>query len=294
MTTRTTSTRPIKASFLAGKSAPAMGIALTAICLSIILIFSRQWGHYGDSTATPLARNEARPGWKFVPGDRWIYKLRYSGNADLDFGALFANPAAKQRTQSFMTQSFKVDLRASLVLTVVDERVENARIAFKLQEQALRITIDGQDSAAIQDRVQKDLDGDFYVSISYEGKIQSVRFDPAMSKISRSLASTLLASIQFVFPERGAPDLGRWETQEDYPNGHYVAQYVAEPDSGRAVAGDGSGLKRFRKTKVKYLPAKDKSNEAGPPMTIAPKGSSIASFDIEAGQLISLEGTESQ
>jgi len=296
MTPRTTSARPIKASFLAGKSAPALGIALTAICLSIILLFSRHWGHYGHSTATPLTKNEARPGWKFVPGDRWIYRFRYAGNAELDFGALFAapNPTSRQRTQSLMTQSFKVDLRANLVLTVVDKRVEDALIACKLQEQTLRITIDGRDSAALQDQARKDLSGDFHASVSYDGRVRSVRFDPAVSKVSRSVARTVLASIQFVFPVGGASDLGGWETQEDDPNGHYVARYVAETDAGRARAGAGSGLKRFRKIKVKYLPARDKINEAGPPMTIAPKGSSIASFDIEAGRLVSLEGTESQ
>jgi hypothetical protein len=243
---------------------------------------SKQINEFGTVLSSSLV-NQALPKYQFKVGERLTYKLDYRNVANSDLRALFSDlkqgnnsdPAAP----STFVNAFENRVQADLVMTVLEQNHDRAILAYRLQNLTVQIISNGQSIVEQAQLVQKDLNQDIFAEVDAQGKILSVRFDPNMSSIAQSFARSLLASTQFVTAK--SPTSNTWETQEDDPNGQYIAQYRSSFD-------------QFQKSKLRYVQPAQKPRGAKLTPIITPQGQLSAKFDSKAGRLVSLSGTETQ
>ena len=274
---------------------PAAALCVIAVVLKLSTIASC------DTQSIPKAALSATASVSLVPAvyhfaiaERMIYRIYYTSASESDFSQVLGNQ--KQQNPLGLAQSFKTTVQGQLTISILDIQGDNVLIAFSLRNLMIRLIANGQAAATDADTIEKDLSREIFANVSLQGKVRSIRFDPVTNKLSQNFARALIAVTQFVFPSALSPSRSQWETQEDDPNGQYIARYQqAEPRSNRHKATNPS-LRTFRKIKTRYLQAVQKPgpDEFNVPTAITPKGELTANFDLRAGRMLALSGTESQ
>jgi hypothetical protein len=288
--------------FLRRSSVLAISAALLMLFVLSVAAYWARSADQGPAVATTAATNEAVPfNYRFIPGDRLIYKLDYTSASTSDFRVLFADrksagvkpPAAS----SGLAHSFETAIQGELVVTALHQNAGRAIIAFNLRRPLVGLQADGQKAEAEAETIKIALAREIFAEVNYRGQVLGARFDPATSSLSQSFARALLAATQFVFPDAQAPAPVEWETQEEDLNGQYLARYRAEPDANqRATEPAPAQMRMYRKTKIRYLPPDRKAgfDEDESQAIITPGGDMLACFDLKSGRLVSLIGSESQ
>ena len=275
---------------------PAAALCVIAVVLKLSTIASCDAQSIPKAALSATASVSLAPAvYHFAIAERMIYRLYYTSASQSDFSQVLGNQKQQQNPLG-LAQSFKTTVQGQLTISVLDIHGDNVLIAFSLRNLMIRLIANGQAAATEADTIEKDLSREIFANVSLQGKVRSIRFDPVTNKLSQNFARTLIAVTQFVFPSALSPDRSQWETQEDDPNGQYIARYQqAEPRSNRHKATN-PGLRTFRKIKTRYLQAVQKpgSDEFNVPTAITPKGELTANFDLRAGRLLALSGTESQ
>jgi hypothetical protein len=250
--------------------------------------------------ALPSQASVASPHYHFIAGRQFIYQVNYSGTALTDFRALLEDKNQSvdksQPDPSGLAQSFKTTVKGQLLVTVVNVKDHNVVLAYSLRNADVRLIANGQEDGTDAEMIKTDLSRNIFAVLDRRGKVLSVRFDPAMSKLSQGFARGLISFTQFVFPSEGLDKVNQWEAQEEDLNGQYVARY--ERVNHRPVKTNGSvrSLITFKKQITRYLPAvtKPSPTEFNIEPAITPGGSLMVTFDQRNGRVSALDGTESQ
>jgi len=236
-------------------------------------------------TANPLVH-------RFVVGERLIYRLDYASSSSYDLQSLFGQPPSANRgaTPSSLAQSFETSAQGELTATVIGRQGDHVLIAYSLRQPKVSLTANGQEASAQAEAVSAALNRNLFAQVNSQGRVIAVLVEPGASNLAQTFARALLAATQFTLPDEPAAGRQNWETQEDDPNGQFVARYEAQADDSQ------TGLRTFRKTKLRYLPPRrqGRPNQFDPRTTIKPSGQLIARFDFGQGRLVSLNGSESQ
>jgi HEAT repeats len=205
--------------------------------------------------------------YRFTPGSRTSYRVRYTSDSSTSLGALMGGSGGTP-------EPFRVVLEGTMLVSVLEADRHGARMAWRFADVKLEMT--GQ-AAIFQsgDAIRADLERETFGSVNEQGRVNGVRFDGRVSPASQTFARTLLGITQFV--SAGKRDATEWDAQEDDPAGPYEAHYAAVRT---AAAGT------FQKVKMRYTGATTRST--------APVWAFTAVFDSRAGRLQSLEGTEEQ
>src|SRR5437588_2393787 len=179
--------------------------------------------------ARPSEASAALPHYHFVTGEKLIYGVSYSGTAQTDFRVLFEGK--KQSADNSqpgplgLAQSFKTAVQGQLLVTVVNVEDHNVVLAYNLRDAVVKLIVNGQEDGTDAEMIKNDLSRNVFAVLDLRGKVLSARFDSATSKLSQGFARALIGATQFVFPSEGSDELNQWETQEEDPNGQYVARY---------------------------------------------------------------------
>ena len=240
------------------------------------------------------------PHYHFIAGERLIYGVSYRGSARTDFRVLLAgeNQAAgsSQPGPLGLAQSLKTTLQGQLLLTVVNVKGDHVVLAYRMRGARVQVIANGQEDGTDADTIKTDLSRDMFAALDLRGRVLSVRFDSATSKLSQGFARGLIAATQFVCPDKESEKLDQWETQEEDPNGRYAARYQRmNPRSGN-VGSHARDSITFQKQITRYLPAtaNQSPTEFDVDARITPVGSLTVTFDRTNGRVTELGGTESQ
>ena len=239
--------------------------------------------------------------YRFEPGVRIVHRIDYSSEGATDFLAVFGGQKGQVKGDPpppGLSQSFRTGARADRSVTVLEWKERDWLAAVRLENLEVYFAVDGREDAAQAEALRRETSGDLFIRVTPEGRILSVRFPSAMGILSKSLVQTLLGITQFVFPDKGIPDDGRWEVEEEDPGGRSVVLYERLP-SDNAVPPPGISVREatsLRKTRLRYLSTRRKKipGEFFLQQVTVPKGSMVARFDFREGNLISLAGTEAQ
>ena len=238
--------------------------------------------------------------YRLDPSDRIVYKIEYGSDSTLDFTSLFKDQGSshkKVEKAPGMPQSLYTSIIGELVGKVIEKRGDDLLIVYHLDGHGFTLSINGQKAIEQEKVIRDDLGKEVYVLMNSRGRIQSLRFDPAITNQSKGYFQALLAMGQIVFAEKGTPDIAEWENQEEDLGGNYVAHYRQDslPSKGQPFEKEPL-FKNFRKTKIQYLPSAKISKPGAVQIqkTILSDGSLTATFDFRSGHLLSLNGSELQ
>lgn len=268
-------------------------IALSLLAIRLFPAGLRFW----NSSST----HEALKVWSphgLSPSDRIVYKIGYESDSSFDFSSLFkAQETSQEKMEKApgLTQSLYTSIRGEMVGTVIEKKGDTLLIAYRLDSHVVTLSINGQKAIEQAQAVRNDLYKEVYVIMNSMGRIQSLRFDPSIANRSKGYFQALLAMVQFVFAEKGTPDLMEWEVKEEDLGGSYVAHYQQDSLPSKTEGAEkNTFLKNFRKTKIRYLSSakKRRPGEPQPQKTIPSEGNLMAIFDFRAGHLLSLNGSE--
>ena len=252
------------------------------------VVYGKQLSQFGNTLTSTVLNQQTLPVYQFTPGQRLIYKIDYQNSSKSDLRVLFQdiktnNSAAPTGANTF-TNDFQVSLQGQLVITVIEQKDDKIFVSYSLPNSAIKIISSGQEAVEQGQLIQEDLKQEIFATLNSQGKVISVSFDPNVSSIAQNFARTILGITQFVTPSSNR-NASNWETQEDDPNGKYIARYQ-------------SGWGKFEKTKLRYLESVDsknkKPNASEVKTIIKPEGKLTANFNLKDGYLTSLKGTESQ
>jgi HEAT repeats len=238
--------------------------------------------------------------YRFVAGEKLIYRVSYGGIAQTDFRVLFGgqNQSAGnlQSGPLGLAQRIEVKVQGQLLVTVVEVKDHGVVLAYSLHDAVVKLIVNGQEEGANEATIKNDLSRDVFAALDPRGKVLSVRFDPATEKFSQNFARALLGATQFVLPGEGSGGLGEWQTQEEDPNGQYVARYLRLSRRLASARSSARGSVTLQKTITHYIPAtaKPSPTELNVKTTVTPAGSLTATFDQNKGRVVALNGTESQ
>ncbi|MBW2340163.1 MAG: HEAT repeat domain-containing protein [Deltaproteobacteria bacterium] len=255
------------------------------------------------ATDPAVTAQTAAPGlaYQHIPGERLVYRLDYLSSSVSDLQVLFEgmdSPGTSgEVVQSGLSQSFNTTAQGDLAITVLDRKADRILTTYRLLRPQVTLVANGQEALSQAETIRAALSQVIFAETSSRGRVLSVRFDPAIDNFSQNFARSLLAPIQFVLPDARATGSRQWEVQEDDPNGQYVARYEAEHSAREQGSGESqTGLKTFRKTKIRYLTPHQKTRPGKLQVftTIKPEGSLVARFDVGGGHLYSFRGTEGQ
>jgi HEAT repeat protein len=256
------------------------------------MVYGKQLSELGtELTSTVLNKQAKLPAYRFVVGQRLVYKLDYRNLANSDLRVLFgdlkdgsnspnnSNPSVN----GTFVNAFDNQVQGNLVITVLEQKGDRFFVSYNFSNPVVRITANGQQVTEQAQLIQTDLSREIFATLDAQGKVLAVRFDPNTSDIAQNFARTLLASIQFVTAKTQISS-NEWITQEEDPNGQYIARYQTQ------LGG------KYQKLKVRYLQpeSRKKPDDARITPIITPKGELIAEFDSSAGRLLTLTGRESQ
>ena len=258
-------------------------------------------GHGATDPAVTAQTAAPAFAYRHIPGERLVYRLDYSSSSVSDLQVLFEGTdspgTSGEVVQSGLSQSFNTTVQGELAITVLDRKTDRVLTAYRLLRPQVTLVANGQEALSQAETTRAALSQAIFAEVSSRGRVLSVRFDPAIDNFSQNFARALLALTQFVLPDARATGAHQWEVQEDDPNGQYVARYEAEFLSREQGSGESqTGLKTFRKTKVRYLTPHQKTlpGKLQVSTTIKPEGSLVARFDVGGGHLYSFRGTEGQ
>jgi len=243
-----------------------------------------------ETTDLPLA-------YRFVPGQRLVFKLDYRNNSNADFRRLFEDVPSRgqeQQQMSPMAYAFDISVQGNLTATVLEDQGQQVLLAYTVDSPRVRLMVNGQDAPTDAQGVEVDLARDLSVLVTAEGRVLSLRFDPNTRDFSKGFARAILALTQFVLPSKETAHAEQWQTEEEDQSGQFLAQYQAEAKQGERKNKGGSAT--FRKTRLRYLtiPQKAKPNEIPVRQSITPGGSLMATFDLAGGHLSTLTGSLSE
>ena len=245
--------------------------------------------------ASGCARSRPEGPYRFITGERLSYALQYDSTSASDFGAVLAKAGGQAPSvPSPMKQSFVTSVRATMTVTVLGRDGDDVTAAVRFAGAEVALKVSGLNAESDAARIAADLGKPVFVRVSRRGRVGSVLSDPALGTTSRGYVSSLLAAVQFVFPDDRSPSSGAWTVEEDGPNGTAVARYrrIAAGEAHKAA----NPLAMFVKSKEKYLPAPKKafSRTREIASAVVPKGEVQAAFDTSEGRLVSLDGTETE
>jgi hypothetical protein len=204
------------------------------------------------------------------------YSLDYASSTHSDVRALFG--MAADAGGAGLVHDVESGVQARMDWDETEQGGERLRLV-TFREPRVGMRIDGSEAQGNAAAIASQLDGaSILVTVDMDGLVRGVRFGSGMDEATRAYARTLLAAAQFSHPRRGAT---RWETREDDQAGSYRAGYVLDR---RDVV----------RTRIAYLPASP-AVPGSPNVTqvLAPGGSLRGSFSA-AGELVAVEGTETQ
>lgn len=239
--------------------------------------------------------------YRFELGVRIVHRIDYRSEGATDFLAVFGGQKGRGKGESpppGLSQKFTTRVRADRSVTVLEWKERDWLAAVRLENLEVNYAVDGREDAVQAEALRGEMSGDLFIRVTPEGRILSVRFPTAMGNLSKSFAQTLLGITQFVFPEKGIPDDGRWELEEEDPVGRSVVLYERIPTDNAATSpGKSVGeATSFRKMRLRYLSTRKKKipGEFSLQQATVPKGSLVARFQFREGNLISMAGTEVQ
>jgi hypothetical protein len=249
----------------------------------------------GFSACRPGATSdESRFSYRFIVGERIVYRLQYKSTSSYDFRALFGEEISPQSGAPLgLAKTFETSVQGFLSLTAVERNEAGTLFDFGFDDLVLTMIADGAESPKQAEMIKSDLRRDIFASVNAQGRIVSLELDPSMNALSQSYVRAVLAMTQFVFPEGTFPRSGQWQTREGDPAGLYVAGYALNKNEGDRAD---TFRKTFFKTKIQYLRGQETSG-VGPvevSRLIVPRGILTARFDFSEGFLFSLHGAESQ
>jgi len=236
---------------------------------------------------------------RFVPGERVTYRLDYSNHADSDFSVLFdsSNPASAMQGPNATAYVFDSTVRGELLATVLRTDTKDTLVVYSLRNAVVSLSVNGHNDSRQAEQVGTELSQDVFATLNHQGRVRSVCFAPKVSNLFQSFLRTLLALTQFVSP-RTKRELarGRWEAQEDDPNGTYLARYqlaqATDQTPGRRPT---SSPTDYLKTKLRYLEPTEKNKDSTQlAQSIVPGGMLLARFAAGDEHLRSLKGSESK
>ena len=242
------------------------------------------------------ARSHSR---RFVPGERVTYRLDYNNHADSDFSVLFdsSNSPGAMQDPNATAYVFYSTVRGELLATVLRSEAKDTLVVYSLRNAFVSLSVNGHNDSRQAEQVGRELSQDVFATLTPQGSVRSVCFAPNVSNLSQSFLRTLLALTQFVLP-RTKRELarGRWEAQEDDPNGTYLARYqlvqTTNQTPGRRPTISPTD---YLKTKLRYLEPTGKDKDSTQlPQSIMPGGMLLAGFVAGDGHLRSLKGSESK
>ncbi|HYA48158.1 MAG TPA: hypothetical protein VEG35_00545, partial [Burkholderiales bacterium] len=230
--------------------------------------------------ASGCARSRPAGPYRFIAGERLSYALQYGSTSATDFGAVFAKVGGQTSSvPSPMKQSFVTTVRATMTVTVLNRDRDGVDAAIRFAGAEVALKVNGLDAESDAARIAADLERPAFARISRFGRVASVLSDPALGTTSRGYVTSVLAAVQFVFPDDWSPASDTWTVEEDGPNGVAIAHYRRTGAEGAPKTAD--SLITLIKSKEKYLPAPkmgfSKTKEIS--KTVMPKGEVKATFD---------------
>lgn len=265
------------------------------ILLALVTVLTSIAGYRAMSRASLEQTPQARNVWRLTPGDRLSYDLRYESDSYSDLQALYGSigAAADRDSQRLSKHAYRVTVDATVVLTAIRRNGTSIVAGYRFTN--ARINAESEMGSMIDsDRVQLELARDTFCEIDEDGRIGSLMFDPAQSGATTNFVRALLGPMQFAKPA-GASDQN-WEIEEDDSSGAYRAQYVSTPETSASSVEDVHGVRRFRKTKLEYLPpaADDERELPEAPKAILPDAAFDLTFDFDNGRILDISGFEAQ
>lgn len=222
---------------------------------------------------------------RFVVGQRLVYKLEYLSASAADFGVLTqgaARDADPDRDQEILT-----NVNAELHGTVLEVSANGAVIACIMRNPKVQVVFNGELVDDQADMIQTDLGRMLIADVDRNGRMVAVHLDPNVRALSHTFVRALLAATQVVLPDDPAPSA--WETREADTNGEYVAQYQRE-----AADAEQAHVAVFTRERLRYLPRPRQHSirKLDIETTARPSGNLTIRFDLAAGRIDSIEGTE--
>jgi hypothetical protein len=242
-----------------------------------------------------------RAEYRFSPGERLIYQVRYLSRLKADFQTLFEDlknaPEQNVRVGPGITQSIETSVEGKLNLTVLEKREDGFTLACRFDYPTVSLLSNGRKAELEEEIISTSLSLETFADIGADGKIRSLYFDPQADENALGYVRALMAMMQVVLP-KGQKFPRRWETEEDDPSGTAVVRY--QLSSGRKFLGFlRSGRARFmtlRKIKTRYKENPETIVGASKtlPRNTIPDAAWDVSFDARMGRVHSIQGQEKQ
>jgi len=241
--------------------------------------------------------------YQHQPADCLIYQLDYRSSSAADFSSLFESLESPQQGQekispsSGLFQSFRIDLKGEVIITILERSKDRQIISFRLENPVLALEINGGPAPLQTEITSTALRLDVFADLDPRGRFRLIYFDSEVDNFSRNLARALMAGFQFVLPDVPGLKLSHWEVEEEDPVGRCLVRYELLPQKRKFYpAIKTSGRRKFSKTKVSYLEtsARTRLETEEIPTTIIPGGSRLVEFDFRRGLLLSMDATEKQ
>lgn len=224
------------------------------------------------------------------------YQLEYRSVSQADLRVLFEGQNAGQAQASGLSYALSASVEGEMQVTtthVTADRVENF---YQVRAPAVRLVVNGNPQTAQASEVAGELTRGFMGELTPEGNVTAIYLSPEAGKFSQDFVRTLLAALQFVLPASSPDESGSWTTTEADRNGAYLARY----DISTNPLSKNTEIVLIHKSKLRYLPAPSvPPGEELPGKTqarkkVTPKMNFNARFNAATGQLLSLNGTETQ
>lgn len=227
------------------------------------------------------------PTYRFPKKECLIYALRYRSMSNYDLSTLFKEVGKEEKNSYKGTSkgSLRTVISGQLFFYPVGLGTNVTTLFCKFKVFHFALFLNDQLTALEKENLKRDLEMPFVVHINNRGEISSIQVDKRMTEMGSSYLRTLLARIQFILPENGG--INEWSLEESDPGGLYIASY-------KKVKILGKGLVSFEKVKTRYLGKQIDNNQKVLNPTILPKSEIRVNFDINNGQIISIEGGENQ
>ena len=244
--------------------------------------------------------------YQFTPASRLVYSIEFQTESVSDFnralkGPTFSRshpqPGPETVVMSPLNHSFRTYLGGEWTMTVLKKTDEGFLVAYSMQRPIVELPEPGADDRASAEILLSELAKPVFVSVSTQGRILSLTFDPTLHSITRNFIKATLAITQFVLPdEKNRQGVSQWQDEEEDGNGRYLAGYSETNRSVRRAVVQ-RPVRMFRKTKIRYLPPLSSQSRKGI-FELAPAINSAGGFagqvDVRDGHLLSLKGTETQ
>jgi hypothetical protein len=222
--------------------------------------------------------------YRLAPGQRWRHQLRFAGSGTMDMNSLTKGQNSGEGEEQ--VQTIQTIVEGDLVMSVLEKDERRIIVAYSLTKPAVVLTLNGQPLLDAAATMEADLAQPVFAEMDLQGRIESLRFAPESTDLSRHCLRSLLAATQLVLPAAGAATEA-WESWEQAPMGRCRAVYQADSDSPWGTIG-------LVKTREEYEPPAGKNGGANGQIaaTMHPDGALRIAFDLALGQIRSIQGSE--